>query len=137
MRRPRVTVALVVDTSGSMGQPELDAALAEIRGVISAAGIGPRGLLVLACDAQVGAVTRVRRAQDVQLVGGGGTDMRVGIGDAERSRPRPDVVIVITDGGTPWPEQPTRSRLVAAIIGSRGAIESVPDWATAVLVDAA
>jgi predicted metal-dependent peptidase len=137
MQRPRVTVAVVIDTSGSMGQPALDAALAEIKGVISAAGIGPRGLLVLACDAQVGATTRVRRAQDVQLVGGGGTDMRVGIAEAEASRPRPDVVIVLTDGETPWPEKPTRSRLVAAIIGSRRASESVPCWATAVTVDAA
>jgi predicted metal-dependent peptidase len=61
MQRPLITVAVVVDTSGSMGQPELDAAMAEVTGVIRAAGIGPRGLLVLACDAAVGAVTRMRR----------------------------------------------------------------------------
>jgi predicted metal-dependent peptidase len=57
MQRPLITVAVIVDTSGSMGQPELDAVLAEITGVIRAAGIGPRGLLVLACDAAVGATT--------------------------------------------------------------------------------
>ena len=38
---------------------------------------------MLACDAAVGATTRVRRVDDVQLVGGGGTDMRVGIAAAE------------------------------------------------------
>jgi predicted metal-dependent peptidase len=134
MRRPLTTVALVVDTSGSMGQAELDAALAEIKGVIRAAGIGHRGVLVLACDASVGASTRVQRVEEVQLVGGGGTDMRVGIEAAEQSRPRPDVTVVLTDGYTPWPERPTRSRLLVARIGGNAALSSVPDWATAVLV---
>src|SRR5205823_3967100 len=97
MRRPQVAVAVVIDTSGSMGQSELNAALAEVKGVISAAGIGPTGLAVLACDAAVGAKTRVRRVEDVQLVGGGGTDMRVGIAAAETRRPRPDVIVVLTD----------------------------------------
>jgi predicted metal-dependent peptidase len=137
MQRPLITVAVVVDTSGSMGQPELDAALAEVTGVIRATGIGPRGLVVLACDAAVGATTRVRRVNDVQLVGAGGTDMRVGIAAAESVHPRPDVVVVLTDGYTPWPEKPTRASLVAAIIGSQGMAQGVPVWARTVVVPAA
>ncbi len=137
MRRPLVTVAVVVDTSGSMGQAELDAALAEIKGVIRAAGLGTGRLLVLACDAQVGAASRVHRIDDVRLVGGGGTDMRVGIAAAETSQPRPDVVVVLTDGLTPWPERPGRARLVVALIGGAAAAQSVPAWATIVLVGAA
>jgi predicted metal-dependent peptidase len=43
LRRPLVSVAVVVDTSGSMGQPELDAALSEIKGVIQATGVAPSG----------------------------------------------------------------------------------------------
>jgi predicted metal-dependent peptidase len=136
MQRPLITVAVIVDTSGSMGQPELDAALAEVTGVIHAVGIGPRGLLVLACDAAVGATTRVRRVSDVRLVGGGGTDMRVGIAAAESACPRPDIVVVLTDGCTPWPDRPTRARLVAAIIGDQGAAQQVPEWASAVAVSA-
>jgi predicted metal-dependent peptidase len=136
MRRPLVTVSVVVDTSGSMGQAALEAALAEIRGVVRAAGIGSRRVLVLACDAEVGARTRVRRAEDVQLVGGGGTDMRVGIAAAESSQPRPDVVVVLTDGQTPWPDQPTRARLVLAILGDQRVLELAPAWATRVLVGA-
>ena len=137
MRRPLVTVAVVVDTSGSMGQAELDAALTEIKGVIRAAGLGTGRLLVLACDAEVGAASRVRRIDDVRLVGGGGTDMRVGIAAAETSQPRPDVVVVLTDGLTPWPERPGRARLVIALIGGAAAAQSVPAWATTVLVGAA
>ena len=137
LRRPLVTVAVVVDTSGSMGQSELDAALAEVKGVITAAGIGTQRLMVLACDAAVGATSRVRRVEDVQLVGGGGTDMRVGIAAAEASRPQPDVIVVFTDGYTPWPDRPTRARLVVAIIGAQATAEHVPDWATTVRVAAA
>jgi predicted metal-dependent peptidase len=137
LQRPLVTVSVVVDTSDSMGQIELDTAMAEVKGVIRAAGIGPRRLLVLACDAAVGAVTRVRRVSDVQLVGGGGTDMRVGIAAAEAAKPAPDVVVVLTDGMTPWPNHPTRARLVVAIIGDQTALQFVPEWATALLVPAA
>jgi predicted metal-dependent peptidase len=137
LRRPLVTVAVVVDTSGSMGQSEVNAALAEVKGVIRAAGIGAQRLVVLACDAAVGAMSRVRRVEDVQLVGGGGTDMRVGIAAAEACRPHPDVIVVFTDGYTPWPDRAARARLVVAIIGTDATADHVPDWATAVRVAAA
>ena len=42
--------------------------------------------------------------------------------------------VVLTDGYTPWPERPTRPRLVVAIIGNEARRESVPDWATTVVV---
>jgi predicted metal-dependent peptidase len=134
MRRPLLTVAVVIDTSGSMGQAELDAALSEIKGVIRAAGIGSRGVLVLACDAEVGATTRVRRVDQVRLAGGGGTDMRIGIAAAEASQPPPDVVVVLTDGYTPWPDRPTHARLVVTVIGDGRTISHCPPWSTTVLV---
>ena len=92
--------------------------------------------MVLACDAAVGATSRVRRVEDVQLVGGGGTDMRVGIAAAEVNQPHPDVIVVFTDGYTPWPDRPTRARLVVAIIGTESTAEHTPDWATTVRVAA-
>jgi predicted metal-dependent peptidase len=79
----------------------------------------------------------VRRVNDVRLVGGGGTDMRAGIVAAESAHPHPDVVVVLTDGYTPWPDKPTRARLVVAVIGAQAAAEHVPDWATTVVVPAA
>lgn len=33
----------------------------------------------------------------------GAPDLRTGFGRALRSRPRPDVVVALTDGRTPWP----------------------------------
>jgi hypothetical protein len=48
-----------------MGKSELDAALAEAKGVITAAGIRTQRLVVLAWDAAVGATKRVRRVDDI------------------------------------------------------------------------
>jgi predicted metal-dependent peptidase len=109
-RRPLITVAIVVDTSGSMRQSELDAAPRRDRGRDQGGGHRAARQVVLACDAAVGAVNRVRRASDVRLAGGGGTDMRVGIAAAESTRPAREVVVVFTDGCTPWPDRPTRAR---------------------------
>jgi hypothetical protein len=60
--------------------------------------------------------------------------MRVGIVAAENTRPHPDVIVVFTDGYTPWPDRPTRARLVIGIIGDQRTAAHVPGWATAVLV---
>jgi len=47
---------------------------------------------------------------------------------------RPNVVIVITDGFTPWPTQaPPRTRVVVALVGSGAPIP--PHWATVVQVE--
>ncbi len=129
MRGPKVRVSVVVDTSGSMGQADLDAAMAEIGGVLRASGIDRDHLFVYSCDSASSTAQRVRCLADVELVGGGGTDMRVGITAAEATRPH--VVIVLTDGDTPWPDSPTRATLVCAVISTRPP-QGTPDWATTV-----
>ncbi|WP_082801191.1 vWA domain-containing protein [Herbidospora cretacea] len=117
LRRPLPRVAIVVDTSGSMGDDELAAALAEVTGVLREVGVHGNRVTVLACDADVHAVSRVTSADQVTLAGGGGTDMRVGIAAALAGPDRPNVVIVLTDGHTPWPAEPESCRLIAALIG--------------------
>ncbi|MBG0828742.1 hypothetical protein HS041_13290 [Planomonospora sp. ID67723] len=117
LRRPLPRVAVVVDTSGSMGEAELAAALGEIGGVLREVGLRGNRVTVLACDADVHAVSRVTSAEQIALAGGGGTDMRVGIRAALAARDRPDVVIVLTDGYTPWPGENPSCRLIAALIG--------------------
>lgn len=129
MRGPRLRVSVVIDTSGSMRVSDLRAALSEVNGVLKSAGIGADRVAVLTCDAETGAAQRVRRATDVVLTGGGGTDMRVGIAAAEATRPEPHVVVVLTDGDTPWPDLPTRARLVCVIIGNPAAAARTPRWA--------
>ncbi|MDQ6928630.1 MAG: VWA-like domain-containing protein, partial [Actinomycetota bacterium] len=62
---------------------------------------------------------RVSSARAVQLVGGGGTDMGAGLEAAARMRPRPSVVVVLTDGQTPWPtDAPKGMHVVIGLIRS-------------------
>ncbi|MFF4578573.1 VWA-like domain-containing protein [Streptomyces sp. NPDC001373] len=135
LRRPLPRVAIVVDTSGSMGDEELAAALGEVTGVLREVGVGGNRVAVLACDADVQAVNRVTSAQQVTLAGGGGTDMRVGIAAALAVPDRPDIVVVLTDGYTPWPEGALPCRVIAALIGA-GAPQP-PAWVETVRVDPA
>ena len=130
MRSPRVTAAVVIDTSGSMSPADLDTALAEVSGVIKAVG---GTVQVIACDAHADRARPVRHTRDVVLTGGGGTDMRVGIAAAEALNPPVTATIVISDGLTPWPERATRSRLIA-VLTHEPSLSRLPAWARGIHV---
>jgi predicted metal-dependent peptidase len=133
LRRPVPEVAVVCDTSGSMTEDLLTSALAEVEGLLRALGMA-RQVRVLACDVAAGPAQRVSSARQVQLVGGGGTDMGTGIAAAVALRPRPAVTVVLTDGYTPWPpEAPKGTRVVVGLLGP-GA-PAAPAWARAVRVE--
>jgi predicted metal-dependent peptidase len=124
-------VAVVVDTSGSMSEGSLGQALAEIKGLLRSSGIGTGRLTVLACDTAVHSTRQVFSTDQVQLLGGGGTNMGAGISSAEALRPKPEVVVVLTDGFTPWPSQRPGVEVVVALIGD-GPVP--PPWARTVRV---
>ncbi|RGC66774.1 hypothetical protein C5N14_22165 [Micromonospora sp. MW-13] len=132
LRQPVPRVAIVVDTSGSMSDGRLSAALAEVSGVLRAVGIGGNRVTVLSCDAAVHVVRAVHTIGEVRLAGGGGTDMRVGVDEALRHRPH--IVVVLTDGYTPWPAAPPESaRLIAGLIGADA--PTPPGWIATVRID--
>jgi predicted metal-dependent peptidase len=107
-------------------------ALAEVEGLLRSLGLA-RQVRVLACDVAVGPAQRVSSARQVELVGGGGTDMGAGIEAAAGLRPRPAVTVVLTDGFTPWPGQPPRGmRVVIGLLGDRA--PDAPGWAHAVRI---
>ena len=108
-RRPLPNVAMVVDTSGSVDDQLLGRALGEVDGALAGLGVRDSAVTVLACDAAVHTVTQGPPRPRHHLAGGGGTDMRVGIRTAAALRPRPDLIVVFTDGYTPWP-RPTPTR---------------------------
>jgi predicted metal-dependent peptidase len=133
LRRPVPEVAVVCDTSGSMTEDLLAMVLAEVEGLLRALGLA-RQVRVLACDTAVAPAQRVSSARQVQLTGGGGTDMGAGIAAAAALRPRPAVVVVLTDGYTPWPRlAPKGMRVVVGLLGEQ--TPEAPTWARAVRVE--
>jgi predicted metal-dependent peptidase len=129
-RRRVPEVAIVVDTSGSVDDGLLAQALGEVDGVLAGLGVSGGSVTVLATDAAVQAVTTVRAAADVQLGGGGGTDMGAGIAAAISARSRPTLIVVITDGYTPWPTQPPPIPVVVAVVGrAPHELPATPSWA--------
>jgi len=132
LRRPTPEVAVVCDTSASMTPDLLERVLAEVDGVLRGVGLRANGVRVLACDTAVHSARRITTSRQIQLVGGGGTDMGAGITAACQGRPRPDLVIVLTDGYTPWPPNPPRGTKVIVGLLDGG---SAPSWARAVRID--
>ena len=112
-RPPRVFV--IVDTSASVSDTELGSAIVEIAAISRAVG-GRRDLVtVLSCDAAAHVAHPLCRAEGIPLVGGGGTDLRTGFAKALRTGPRPDVIVALTDGQTPWPDAPPPCRTVVGL----------------------
>lgn len=124
--------ALVIDTSGSITPSLLNGFLTEVAAIITRAAGPSRRLRVICCDLHAHPVQTVRRAEDIDLLGGGGTDIREGVSAALALRPRPDVILVLTDGQTPWPDhRPPVPVVIGLIIPEPGhpAGSAPPDWA--------
>ena len=115
MRQPVPKVALVLDTSGSMGQKELDSIIGEVGGILKACG-QREAMRVFVTDAAVHSAKKIWRTGQIELSGGGGTDMRVGISAALKDKPH--LIVVLTDGYTPWPDTAIRAKLVIGLIGN-------------------
>lgn len=116
---PRPRVSVIVDTSGSMGKDELKAALSESAGILRA--IHARVTFIVG-DARTQGIKRVREWRDAAklLKGGGGTDLRPMFADALTEKPRPEIIVCVTDGivgdGIPR-EQPPGVRVIFVLVG--------------------
>ncbi|MDQ4090960.1 MAG: VWA-like domain-containing protein [Actinomycetota bacterium] len=141
LERPVPEVIVLCDTSGSMGDEDLATVLAEVDGLLKGVGLARNRVRVMAVDAAVQTVQHVSNARQINLVGGGGTDMGAGLAAAAKLRPRPSVIVVLTDGMTPWPAQaPKGMQVVVGIIGNPargGRPWAAPQWARVVSIDAA
>jgi len=134
LRRPVPEVAVVCDTSASMNEDMLAGVLAEVEGLLKGVGVRTGGLRVLACDTAVDWASRVTNASQIELTGGGGTDMGVGISAAAAAKPPPAAIVVLTDGYTPWPDQaPKGSRVIVGMMGDHA--PPGPQWARVVQID--
>lgn len=101
---------VVVDTSGSMSAGCLRKAITVIKQGLKAIGDCP----VVTCDARIGMDIVMRSiADDFTFDGGGGTDMRIPLDYVEKKY-KPDVVVLVTDTATPWPDKMKAKLIVAA-----------------------
>jgi predicted metal-dependent peptidase len=138
LRRPVPRVAVIVDTSGSVTDENLGVAWTEVHGCLRALGIRRDLLTIYAADVELhqltGAVTK-----HVALTGGGGTDMAAAIESIVAARLSPDVIVVITDGLTPWPQARPRQDVIVCLLPSPAALARhrppPPQWASVVEIN--
>ena len=76
--QPRPRPGSLIDTSGSMEDSQLARAVAELGGLTRQLGYGA-DVVVACCDAAVHDVRKVFSSAQVELYGGGGTDIGVGL----------------------------------------------------------
>lgn len=127
--KPRV--GIIRDTSGSMDNDDLARTLGETKGILDALG---GEVIDIEVDCQVHAVKKVKSVREVNMQGGGGTDMGIGIDHAATLRPKLDLCVVLTDGETPWPSQQPPFKCIVVLTRAR-CKDQVPSWAKAIVIE--
>lgn len=139
---PAPELAIVLDTSGSMDEgKEIAMALAEMEEILNRVSrfSETQSIKIINCDAESNEVVIVRDLSEFEVVGGGGTDMRVGIKTASEIKPRMDIIMTITDGFTPWPKDPPADNpyatYIVLLVGDHSKRRAnPPDWMTSIEV---
>lgn len=99
--QPRPRLGFLIDTSASMQETELARALAELAGLTRQLGYGSE-VIVACCDVVVHDVRKVFSVAQVELYGGGGTDIGAGL-QRFADGPAIDLLVVVSDCQTAWP----------------------------------
>jgi len=96
-------IIFIGDTSGSISNEDLNQVAAEVQAVADL--MQPEKIRLMWADAEVAGEQEFECGEvlNFQPVGGGGTDMRVPLAKAEEYEAQ--VVVLITDGYTPWPDK--------------------------------
>lgn len=102
--QPRPRPGFLIDTSSSMQDQQLSRAIAELAGLTRQLGYSSE-VVVACCDAAVHNVRKVFNAAQLELYGGGGTDISVGLSYfTERQSGPIDLLVIVTDCHTSWPD---------------------------------
>jgi len=113
-------VIVAVDTSGSIGQREIDLFFGEVRGILE--DVKPMKLWLVWCDAEVHGVEELDSASDLAGLkpkGGGGTDFRPVFDWAEQSDIRADAIVYFTDMLGTFPQYAPETPVIWADIYGR------------------
>jgi len=145
LRQPTLDIAVIVDTSGSIDDGELGLALREVQAILKRGGVAE--MRVVFGDTQIRAEARVRTVAEAvkafrRVRGGGDTNMGHivravvdGEGAKQKNSRPPQLVVVITDGVTPWGRAPRTRVPVIAVITPRGRRDNTPAWVKEVAID--
>ena len=133
------SIACVVDTSGSIKNEELSQIVGEVLGVLKAYQCP---ITIIPCDAKAYAPIEIAIPADIiklkKLPGGGGTNMIVGIEAALALKQKPDCVLVLTDGFTPYPKKLYDRPVLFGLLQKKGKIvrrPPNPPWRTDLVID--
>jgi predicted metal-dependent peptidase len=121
-RRSTPRVAVVLDVSQSMA-PVLAQAIAELDSLL---GSLHAPTMVVACDTDVRDARIVQRLGQYDVPNGGGTNLIPGIEKALEYRP--EVLVVITDAETAWPENAPRCPVYIVLVGPPTSFARIPSW---------
>ncbi len=115
--QPRPRPGFLIDTSSSMEDSQLARAVSELGGLTRQLGYGA-DVIVACCDAAVHKVRNAFAGAQVDLYGGGGTDIGVGIrAFIERARAPIDLLVIVSDCRTPWPQEAPPFPVVTIRVG--------------------
>jgi predicted metal-dependent peptidase len=127
--QPRPRPGFLIDTSNSMENAQLARAVAELGGLTRQLGYGAE-VAVACCDAAVHDARKAFTAAKVELYGGGGTDIGAGLQwFIDGASGAIDLLIVVTDCHTPWPEQAPPFPVITIRVGD-GVPPPWGDWGT-------
>jgi len=123
----RTIASFYIDTSGSVSDDEIHQSVAEVKGALRTA---LADLTVSFVDAEVYTSHKVQGRKVVtKQMQRGGTDMRKCFEHAVEMRPRPNLIIVMTDGETPWPLDPPRDmRTIVVLTQQESSHYAIPPW---------
>jgi predicted metal-dependent peptidase len=115
--QPRPRPGFLIDTSASMEDSQLSRAVSELAGLTRQLGYGGE-VVVACCDAAVQKVQKVFSATNVELYGGGGTDVGAGMRVFTDRRLDPiDLLVIVSDCHTPWPSKAPSFPVITVRVG--------------------
>ena len=101
--QPRPRPGFLIDTSASMQDTQLARAVAELGGLTRQLGYTTE-VVVACCDTVVHDVRKVFSTAQLELYGGGGTDLTTGL-NWFIDRNAVDLLVVVSDCHTAWPDE--------------------------------
>jgi predicted metal-dependent peptidase len=125
----KVVIAFVEDSSGSMGPNQIKATRREILGIFKQMGLDEGWFL----QADAGVTiepkrVKMRDLRDIPVAGRGGTNFCPAFVAAEKIKPRPDLLVYLTDGDGRAPNRPPKNMEVVWCIVPSHYNKSPTDW---------